>query len=215
MDLCYKLWVAGILKMSSAGGGPCSSRPMSDKMTMPVACRVNLPQKNKFDKPRYQDYQAEDIKTVEEGGLKVRVMAGNYKGVEGPVYMRNPGMLMDVQLQPGATFTQPVRLLRAPLRLPLIDRNLLIPSRCHHSPLLGNTTHVEGSFCIAQASCSELSSTIVLVVLATAALFCADRPQLEWVCVRVRRQWYPWRHQGQARAGHGPRPRRSRHRLHR
>lgn len=72
-------------------------------------CRVNLPKKNKLDKPRYQDYQAEEIKTVEEEGLKVRVMAGNYKGAAGPVYMRNPGMLLDVHIQPGATFTHQVR----------------------------------------------------------------------------------------------------------
>ena len=61
-----------------------------------------------MDKPYYQDYQAEQIKDVEEDGLKVRVMAGTYKGVEGPVYMRNPGMLLDVQLEPGATFSQAV-----------------------------------------------------------------------------------------------------------
>lgn len=61
-----------------------------------------------MDKPRYQDYQAEQIKTVQEDGLAVRVMAGRYKGVEGPVFMRNPGILLDVQLKPGASFNHQV-----------------------------------------------------------------------------------------------------------
>lgn len=97
---------------------------------MPVSCRVNLPKKNKFDKPRYQDYQAEDIKTVEEEGLKVRVMAGNYKDVDGPVYTRNPTILLDVQLQPGATFTQPVRQQCTPLSSSKRDLQDVLTSHC-------------------------------------------------------------------------------------
>ena len=45
---------------------------------------------------------------MEKDGAKVRVMAGNYQGVEGPVYMRNPGMLFDVTLAKGATFSAEV-----------------------------------------------------------------------------------------------------------
>ena len=70
-----------------------------------------------MDKPYYQDYQADQIQDVKEEGLTVRVMAGSYKGVEGPVYMRNPGMLLDVQLEPGATFTQQVWILLSPIQL--------------------------------------------------------------------------------------------------
>lgn len=36
----------------------------------------------------------------------VRVMAGSRGGVAGPIKLRNPGMLLDVRLQPGASFTQ-------------------------------------------------------------------------------------------------------------
>ena len=60
---------------------------------------------------RYQDYQADDIPTVEEGGVKVRVMAGESYGASGPITLRNPGMLLDVILSPGATFTQQVMLM--------------------------------------------------------------------------------------------------------
>lgn len=35
-------------------------------------------------------------------------MAGDSLGVTGPIHMRNPGLLLDVRLAPGATFRQPV-----------------------------------------------------------------------------------------------------------
>ena len=58
---------------------------------------------------RYQDYQASDIPTVEQNGVKVRVMAGRHQGTTGPIVMRNPGLLMDVTVSKGATFSQEVR----------------------------------------------------------------------------------------------------------
>ncbi len=57
---------------------------------------------------RYQDYQAEEIKTVEQDGAKIRVMAGDSHGVTGPIAMRNPGLLLDVTLAKGAAFCQEV-----------------------------------------------------------------------------------------------------------
>ena len=36
-------------------------------------------------------------------------MAGDSHGLTGPVAMRNPGLLLDVTLQQGATFTQEVQ----------------------------------------------------------------------------------------------------------
>ncbi len=41
------------------------------------------------------------------------MIAGQSYGATGPVAMRNPGLLLDVQLAKGATFTQPVSLLAA------------------------------------------------------------------------------------------------------
>lgn len=58
---------------------------------------------------RYQDYQPADIPVVESSGARVRVMAGDGalgQAARGPIHMRNPGMLLDVSLQPGATFEQ-------------------------------------------------------------------------------------------------------------
>lgn len=46
---------------------------------------------------------------MEQDGAKVRVMAGDSHGATGPVAMRNPGLLLDVTLAKGATFSQEVR----------------------------------------------------------------------------------------------------------
>eukprot|EP00798_Chlamydomonas_sp_ICE-L_P021311 gene21311-28242_t len=68
---------------------------------------INLPKKDKMCKPRYQDYQAEDIPIQEDGnGTSVRVMAGESLGAVGPIKMRNPGLLMDIRMKPGASFMQ-------------------------------------------------------------------------------------------------------------
>ncbi|KAL0023510.1 hypothetical protein WJX79_005408 [Trebouxia sp. C0005] len=69
---------------------------------------INLPKKDKMVKPRYQDYQAADIPSVDQDGVTVRVMAGSHKGTTGPIVMRNPGLLMDVMLCKGASFSQDV-----------------------------------------------------------------------------------------------------------
>eukprot|EP00884_Botryococcus_braunii_P015832 jgi/Botrbrau1/2932/Bobra.0026s0007.1 len=69
---------------------------------------INLPKKDKMVKPRYQDYKPSEIPAVEKEGLRVRVMAGSSYGVQGPIEMRNPGMLLDVQLSAGAKFEQVV-----------------------------------------------------------------------------------------------------------
>ncbi|KAL4858288.1 Pirin-like protein [Chlorella vulgaris] len=65
---------------------------------------VNLPAKDK----RYQDIQAGEIPVADKDGASVRVMAGSSLGVEGPIKMRNPGLLLDVRLAAGAQLAQHV-----------------------------------------------------------------------------------------------------------
>lgn len=70
---------------------------------------VNLPAAEKMGEPRYQEVKAADIPTVQNNGLDVRVVAGEYKGVQGPVgEIAARPLYMDVTLQPGTSFVQPV-----------------------------------------------------------------------------------------------------------
>lgn len=69
---------------------------------------INLPKKDKMMKPRYQDYQANEIPVGQAPGVSVRVLAGESLGVKGPIKMVNPGLLMDVRLEAGATHKEAV-----------------------------------------------------------------------------------------------------------
>jgi redox-sensitive bicupin YhaK (pirin superfamily) len=63
---------------------------------------VNLPAAQKWNPPRYQDVGAADVPVVERGGARVRVLAGDFGGREGPVsgVVIRP-LLLDVTLGGG------------------------------------------------------------------------------------------------------------------
>ena len=65
---------------------------------------VNLPQKYKMTEPRYQDIPAEKIPVVEENGRMVKIIAGEYDGVEGPAESFFPISYFDVTLEANSSF---------------------------------------------------------------------------------------------------------------
>jgi len=70
---------------------------------------VNLPAAQKMSRPRYQEVPAASIPTAESGGARVRVVAGEVLGISGPVgEIAAQPLYMDVALEPGAGFEQPV-----------------------------------------------------------------------------------------------------------
>ena len=70
---------------------------------------VNLPAALKMSQPRYQEVSEDNIPIVERDGAKVRVVAGEFDGVQGPVaeIAANP-VYFDVQLSPATQFVQPI-----------------------------------------------------------------------------------------------------------
>ena len=58
--------------------------------------------------PNYQELQEKDIPRVDEGGVKVIIIAGESFGVKSPVYTRTPTMYLDFTLQPGAVVHQAI-----------------------------------------------------------------------------------------------------------
>jgi quercetin 2,3-dioxygenase len=70
---------------------------------------VNLPAARKMDPPRYQEVRSGAIPVVKREGMAIRVVAGEVDGVRGPVTeIAADPLYMDVQLEPGASFTQAV-----------------------------------------------------------------------------------------------------------
>jgi redox-sensitive bicupin YhaK (pirin superfamily) len=70
---------------------------------------VNLPAALKMSPPRYQEISADTIPTIERNGTRIRVVAGEMDGVGGPAteIAANP-VYMDVALEPGIEFIQPI-----------------------------------------------------------------------------------------------------------
>lgn len=68
---------------------------------------VNLPARLKMTDPRYQEVKADDIPEVKVNGARVKVIAGEYQGVKGPVkeIYADPEYL-DVFLSSGGEFKQ-------------------------------------------------------------------------------------------------------------
>ena len=64
---------------------------------------VNLPAKEKMSVPRYQEVIADNIPIVQKDGAKVRVVAGEFHRVKGPVTeIAAKPLYMDVTLEPNA-----------------------------------------------------------------------------------------------------------------
>jgi redox-sensitive bicupin YhaK (pirin superfamily) len=70
---------------------------------------VNLPAAQKMSLPRYQEVDATMIPSVEKHGVTVRIVAGEYEGVRGPVTeIAADPVYMDVALDPGVEIEMPV-----------------------------------------------------------------------------------------------------------
>lgn len=70
---------------------------------------VNLPAKLKWSRPRYQEIKASTIPCVEQGGVKVRVVAGEFAGVRGPVTeIAAEPIYLDVTVSAESEFAQAI-----------------------------------------------------------------------------------------------------------
>ena len=70
---------------------------------------VNLPAAQKMGQPRYQEVIADSIPSVTKDGATVRVVAGEFGGIRGPVTeIAASPLYMDVTLAPASRFVLPV-----------------------------------------------------------------------------------------------------------
>jgi quercetin 2,3-dioxygenase len=70
---------------------------------------VNLPAAQKMTAPRYQEVAAATIPAYEKDGLRVRVVAGSFAGITGPVtQIAAAPLYLDVQMAPDTEFTQAI-----------------------------------------------------------------------------------------------------------
>ncbi len=69
---------------------------------------VNLPRRSKMTKPRYQEIPAARIPEASQGGVKVRVIAGEAYGVRAVIETHTPIFYFHVSLAAGARFEERV-----------------------------------------------------------------------------------------------------------
>jgi len=70
---------------------------------------VNLPAALKMSQPRYQEVTADTIPMVETDQAKIRVVAGEIDGIQGPVTeIAASPIYLDVELSPGSTFNSSI-----------------------------------------------------------------------------------------------------------
>jgi redox-sensitive bicupin YhaK (pirin superfamily) len=70
---------------------------------------VNLPAAQKMSQPRYQEVSAGSIPCLEKDGSRVRVVAGEFEGIQGPVtQIAARPLYMDITLDPEVEISLPV-----------------------------------------------------------------------------------------------------------
>ena len=69
---------------------------------------INLPSSKKMVDPRYQEHLKKDLPVFTEDGVKVIVVAGQYKGTLGKISPESTACFYDIHLQPGAEYSQKV-----------------------------------------------------------------------------------------------------------
>mmetsp|Transcript_5263 Transcript_5263/g.9087 ORF Transcript_5263/g.9087 Transcript_5263/m.9087 type:complete len:310 (+) Transcript_5263:150-1079(+) len=107
---------SGDVQWMTAGSGVLHSEMPSDRIFNEggtiegFQLWVNLPRKDKMIPARYQDVPASTIPEAfsDDKRVKVRVIAGSSLGKEAVIETRTPIMMLDVQLEPGASLVQPV-----------------------------------------------------------------------------------------------------------
>ncbi len=100
---------AGSVQWMTAGRGIIHSEmpEQSDGLAWGYQLWLNLPAKWKMTEPKYQDLPSEKLPVVEEKGVRVKVLAGEYGGVRSPGKSFIPFTYLEVRLEPGAVLAQP------------------------------------------------------------------------------------------------------------
>ncbi len=93
---------AGSIQWMTAGRGIVHSEmpEQQDGLMWGFQLWVNLPAKAKMQAPRYQDIPPSEVPVIDEAGLRVKVLAGDFGGQQGPVTkVAVEPLYLDIQIQ--------------------------------------------------------------------------------------------------------------------
>jgi redox-sensitive bicupin YhaK (pirin superfamily) len=97
---------SGSVQWMTAGRGIIHSEmpEMADGLVWGYQLWLNLPAEHKMVEPRYQDISPEQIPSVDDEGSQVNIIAGEYRGIQGPAKTWISATYLDVVLDPGSRF---------------------------------------------------------------------------------------------------------------
>jgi len=101
---------SGHLQWMTAGKGLVhAERPeSSEKPALGMQFFMNLPLKDKFCEPGYQEFPKGSTPVTTKDGVTVNVLAGEALGIKAPVNLRNPSLFLDIQMAPNSKFVQEI-----------------------------------------------------------------------------------------------------------
>lgn len=89
--------------MTAGSGILHQEMPQPSERMLGTQLWLNLPAKDKMTEPKYNDIVRENVPTVAEEGLNIRIISGNYKGTDGAFRGEYADALyLDAEMAPGA-----------------------------------------------------------------------------------------------------------------
>ena len=89
--------------MTAGSGILHQEMPQASERMLGTQLWLNLPAKDKMTEPKYNDIVGENVPTVAEEGLNIRIISGNYKGTDGAFRGEYADALyLDAEMAPGA-----------------------------------------------------------------------------------------------------------------
>jgi len=89
--------------MTAGSGILHQEMPQPSERMLGTQLWLNLPAKDKMTEPKYNDIVRENVPTVAEEGLNIRIVSGNYKGTDGAFRGEYVDTLyLDAEMAPGA-----------------------------------------------------------------------------------------------------------------
>ena len=101
-----KLTPGDVQWMTAGKGIIHSEEPAVGDIVQLLQLWVNLPADKKMVEPRYQNMRGDDMPVHQKDGATVRVFSGSSKGVKAETKNHVPVTMVEVNLEPGASFTQ-------------------------------------------------------------------------------------------------------------
>ena len=100
----------GHLQWMTAGKGLVhAERPCSNETpAIGLQWWMNLPCKEKFCDPEYQEINHDRVPVAEKDGVKVKVMSGEALGVKSPVRQRHPTLILEITMLANVKFEQDI-----------------------------------------------------------------------------------------------------------